>query len=116
MKKHAFINEVKLTIPIPESPSTPVAADKMTPFKEVTKMIFKGKLDEYIKRKSMLDDNVKKAYSIVMGQCTDLLQSKLKQQANWSTISQDQDVIALISLIKTITFRFEDQKFLPLAL
>ena len=88
----------------------------MTPFKEVTKMIFKGKLDEYIKRKSMLDDNVKKAYSIVMGQCTDLLQSKLKQQANWSTISQDQDAIPLISLIKTITFRFEDQKFLPLAL
>ena len=88
----------------------------MTPEEEVAKMIFKGQLDEYIKRKSMLDKNVQKAYSLVIGQCTDLLQSKLKQQANWSTISQDQDVIALISLIKTITFRFEDQKFLPLAL
>jgi hypothetical protein len=40
----------------------------------------------------------------------------LKQQACWATISQAQDAIALIALIKTITFCFEDQKFLPLAL
>jgi hypothetical protein len=33
-----------------------------------------------------------------------------------TTISQEQDDIALIYLIKSITFRFENQKFLPLAL
>ena len=54
----------------------------------------------------MLDDRVQKADSLIIGQCTDLLQSKLKQQANWNTISQDQDAIALISLIKIITFQF----------
>ena len=110
--RSSIINEAKLTIPILASPQTPVDA----PVEEVAKMIFKGELDEYIKRKSMLDDNIQKANSLVIGQCTDLLQSKLKQQANWSTISQDQDAIALICLIKTITFRFEDQKFLLLAL
>jgi hypothetical protein len=68
------------------------------------------------KRKSLLDDNIQKTCSLVIGQCTDLIQSKLKQQAAWATISSDQDAIALIGLIKTITFRFEDQKFLPLAL
>ena len=94
-----------------------MGADKVTPVEKVAKMIFKGESDEYInKRKSILDDNVQKAYSLVIGHCTDLLQSKLKQQANWSTISQDQDAITLISLINTITFRFKDQKFLPLAL
>jgi hypothetical protein len=51
----------------------------------------------------------------VLGQCTSLLQSKLKQQQQWTTISDAQDAIALISLIKTVTFRFEDQ-VLPLAL
>ena len=63
-----------------------------------------------------MDDNVQKTYALVIGQCTDLLQSKLKQQSSWATISQAQDAIALLALIKTITFRFEDQKFLPLAL
>jgi hypothetical protein len=79
-------------------------------------MIFKGELEAYIKRKAMLDDNIQKTYSLVIGQCTNLLQSKLKQQAQWTTISQEQVAMALISLIKTITFRFEDQKFLPLTL
>ena len=79
-------------------------------------MIFKGELDTFVKRKSYLNQNIQKAYALVIGQCTDLLQSKLKQQTQWATISQDQDVIALLNLIKTITFRFEDQKFLPLAL
>jgi hypothetical protein len=79
-------------------------------------MIFKGEIESYIKRKSLLDDNIQKTYSLVIRQCTDLLQSKLKQQTAWASISQDQDDIALIGLVKTITFRFEDQKFLPLAL
>lgn len=114
--RSSIINEAKLTVPVPASPTAPVNADALTPEEEVASIIFKGELAEYIKRKSMLDDNVQKAYSLVIGQCTDLLQSKLKQQANWTTLSQEQDAIALISLIKTITFRFEDQKFLPLAL
>ena len=79
-------------------------------------MIFKGLIDSYIKRVATLDSNIQKAYHLIIGQCTDLLQSKLKQQAQWSDISQNQDGIALITLIKTITFKFEDQKFLPLAL
>ena len=66
--------------------------------------------------KFILEDNIQKAYSLVLGQCTDLLQSKLKQQATWVAVSQAQNVIDLLALIKTITFRFEDQNFLPLAL
>jgi hypothetical protein len=67
-------------------------------------MIFKGELESHIKRKSILDDDVQKACSLVIGQCTNLLQSKLKQQAQWSTVSQEQDAVPQISLIKTITF------------
>ena len=40
----------------------------------------------------------------------------MKQQTNWAYIALTQDAIELIKLIKSITFKFEDQKFLPLAL
>jgi len=53
---------------------------------------------------------------LILGQCTDLLQSKLKQQSQWLRTILDQDAIALLAMIKAITFKFEDQKFLPLAL
>jgi hypothetical protein len=83
----------------------------LLPAEEVARMIFKGELEAYIKRKSVLEDNIQKTFSLVIGQCTDLLQSKLKQQAQWSAISQQQDAIALISLIKTITFLLRIRSF-----
>jgi len=79
-------------------------------------MLFKGEVDAFIKQCSILDDNVQKAYSLILGQCTDLLQSKLKQQRQWLRTLLDQDAIALLAMIKAITFKFKDQKFLPLAL
>ena len=111
----SILNEGRISIPLPMAPNIANAAAP-TPAKIVLQMIFKGQIDAYIKRDGMLDDNIQKTYSLVLGQTTDLLQSKLKQQAQWATISMAQDAIALIGLIKMITFRFEDQNFLPLAL
>ena len=113
--RSSIINEVRMVIPIPTHPVY-VNPDALTPAERVQEMIFKGEIDAFIKRRSILSDNIQKAYSLILGQCTDLLQSKLKQQANWEAILQAQDALALLALIKTVTFRFEDQKFLPLAL
>ena len=71
-------------------PTSPVTVDpaKPSPEEETTRTTFKGELDSCIKHKSVLDDNIQKAYSLlVIGKCTDLLQSKLKQQSQWSTLS-----------------------------
>ena len=105
----------KIVIPLPVLVPPPDAT-ALTPAEEVQKMIFKGEIDAYIKQKGMLNDNVKKAFSLVIGQYTDLLQSKLKQHAPWKQIYEDQNALALLDLIKAITFKFEDQKFLLLAL
>jgi Reverse transcriptase (RNA-dependent DNA polymerase) len=113
--RSSIVNETKFTIPIPAAP-TIVDPAALTPLEVVANMIFKGKIDAYIKRDAVLEDNIQKAYSLVLGQCTDLLQSKLKQQSTWAAIALAQDVIDLVKLIKTITFKFEDQKYLPLAL
>jgi hypothetical protein len=101
--RSSIIHKAKIQIPIPINP-TVVDPKVPTPDEIVARMIFKGELGTFIKRKSYLNQNIQKAYALVIGQCTDLLQSKLKQQSQWTTISQDQDVIALLSLIKTITF------------
>ncbi|WP_288993360.1 hypothetical protein [uncultured Marinobacter sp.] len=113
--RSSIIHEARIQIPIPTNP-TVVDPKAPTPDEIVARMIFKGELDTFVKRKSYLNQNIQMAYALVIGQCADLLQSKLKQQTQWAAISQDQDVIRLLNLIKTITFRFEDQKFLPLAL
>ena len=68
-----------------------------------------------VKREGTLDDNVQHLYSLVLGQCIDLLQTKLKQQTNWKRVSDEQNGIALLTMIKKVVHKFEDQKFVPLA-
>ena len=76
-------------------------------------MIFKVKFYLHAKCKSVMDSNIHKAYSLVIGQCTDLLQRKVTQQAEWDQISSDQNSIAILEIIKTVILCFKYQKILP---
>ena len=80
------------------------------------KMILNRKIDIYVKRGGILDENLQKAYSLIHGQCTELLKSKLKNSANWETVSSQYDMLGLLEAIKTIIYKFKDQKYLPLSL
>ena len=51
------------------------------------KIILYRKIDIYVKRDGILDENLRKAYALIHGQCTELLKSKLKTSANWETVS-----------------------------
>ena len=82
----------------------------------LTRTIAAKKIDLYVKRYGILDDNLQKAYSLIFGQCTDLLKSKLKSSVNWDAMSSTYDMFALLEAIKTIIYKFEDQKYLPLSL
>ena len=75
----------KVTIPLPTA-STVADATAPTPEELVLQMIFRGELDACVKQKAMLESNIKKACSLIIGQCTTLLQGKLKQQTDWETI------------------------------
>ena len=78
--------------------------------------IFDKEIDIYMKRISTLDKNLQKCYSLVLGQCTDLLKSNLKKSHEWHAESTTYDVLILIRIIITITFKFDEQKYLSLAL
>ena len=69
-----------------------------------------------MKRISTLDKNIQKSYSLVLGQCTDLLKSKLKQINEWHVALTTYDVLIPISIIRTITLKFDEQKYLPIVL
>ena len=92
--RSSIVNETKFVVPEPATPDYSANyATAPTPEDKVKEMMFKGVISAYIKRTTILDDNIQKAFSLILGQCTDLLQSKLKQQADWQLASIDQDVI-----------------------
>ena len=50
------------------------------------------------------------AFSLILGQCTQLLQDKMKQDIDWNAVSTSYDPLALYRLIeKTILAQTEDQ-------
>jgi hypothetical protein len=106
-------NEVMLPIPLPVEPVVVAPAQALS---TAQTLIFKGQIDQYIKRNALLQENTQKAYSLILGQCTELLRAKMKQSADWATISVVFDVLGLITRIKSIVFKFDDQKFLPVSL
>ena len=82
----------------------------------LTRTIATKKIDLYVKRDGILNENLQKSYSLIFGQCTELLMSKLKSSVNWDAMSSTYDMFALLEAIKTIVYKFEDQKYLPLSL
>ena len=72
----------------------------------LVKMILNRKIDIYVKCDGILDENLQKAYSLIHGQCTELLKSKLKTSANWETVSSQYDMLGLLEAIKTIIYKF----------
>ena len=78
-------------------------------------MVFKMEVDSYVKRKSMLEENIQQAYSLVLGKCIGLLKRKLKKSMGWSEAPIKFDVINLINIIESILLKFEDQKYLPIS-
>jgi hypothetical protein len=81
--RSSLIHEAKIAIPIPLNP-TVADPDNLTPDEHAARMIFKGELGTFVKRKLYRNQNIQKAYALVIGQCTDLVQSKLKQQTKWN--------------------------------
>ena len=79
-------------------------------------IILKRKIDIYVKRDGIIEENPQKSYSLIHVQCTELLKSNLKTSANWETVSSQYDMLGLLDAIKAIIYKFEDQKYLPLSL
>lgn len=80
-------------------------------FTFMEKEIFKQEINIYVKRKAELAANMQKEYSLFLGQCTELMKSKLKTSTQWTNILDKKDVFLLLEELKRITFNFEEQKY-----
>ncbi len=61
--------------------------------------IWEKEVDEYVKKKSFLDENLKTLYSLVLGQCTDVVLAKLKASNTYTEMSEEADSMKLLKEI-----------------
>ena len=65
----------------------------------------------YVSRKERYVENKDKLYSVVWGQCSDTIQSKLQSKPTFSNIDESRDCLLLLKEIKGVMFNFESQQY-----
>jgi Zinc knuckle len=74
------------------------------------KRLWEKRCDEFVKQETAYKQNMKAAYMIVWGQCSDAMRAKLEARDNHGAIKQAKDVLGLLRNIKDATFSFQGQK------
>ena len=78
--------------------------------------IWEIEITKFVKHKQKVGSNLKKLFSLVWGQCTELMKSKLQQMEGFDSINASQDSIGLIKAIKGLTFKFDTKQYAPMAM
>ena len=78
--------------------------------------IWEKTVDEYVKQTTKAKENMKTLYSLVWGQCTDIMRQKVEASDLFSGVAIDGDGLGLLKIIKGVAFQFQSQKYLPHAL
>ena len=100
-----------MTMPVLNMPSDPPTTASRT----VTR-IWEKEVDEYVKRKMYLQENLKTLYSLVLGQCTDVVLAKLEASDTYNEMSEEADSMKLLKEIRALVYNFQSQKYAPQAL
>lgn len=109
-RTYKFGNDAKLAI---EHLGTPIFAIPPDPAEDAGRSdirIWEKEIDDYVRRKNTFTENMKSAFSVVWGQCSDAIKAKLEALDDYETFSIDADVLELLRNIKDIAFSFQSQK------
>ena len=75
------------------------------------RLIFTREIDTYVKRVDEYRRNKSTMYSIILGQCTEPLITKLEAMDEYDDINNASDAIRLLQAIRQIAFEYESQKY-----
>ena len=95
-------------IPQPEDPPEDATRTELR--------IWEKSVDDYVRRKTILTENIKTAFSLIWGQCSDIMRQKVETCADYSVISENGDAIELLKIIKDVAYNYQIQKYIPQAL
>ena len=87
-----------------------------TEMSNLKKSIWEKKVSAYVIRSDYLEDNLKKAYTVAWGQCSDAMRAKLKAHPEFESKHSTCDCVWLLKEIKGIMMRFEGQRYIFLSL
>eukprot|EP00957_Ditylum_brightwellii_P138315 10541916-Ditylum_brightwellii.AAC.1 len=77
--------------------------------KDIAAIVIKTEYDICIKQKATYNDNKTRMYAVAYGQCSEVIQAKLKSDEDFAKAAAEYDVIKLLKIIKKISFHYQPQ-------
>lgn len=68
--------------------------------KEIKEKVLNEKIKKYMNRVQEYEDNKCNVFTIVLGQCSDALQAKLRGEDNWEDIFDDNNLVKIMESIE----------------
>ena len=65
----------------------------------------------YTDRVNKLKTHCEQVYLLILGQCTQLLHDKMKQQSSWSTVSKSYNPLDLYTLLEKVILKQMDDQY-----
>jgi hypothetical protein len=110
-------SDARLAIKNLSLPVLALPADPAGDTNNALNRIWEKEIDKYVKRKTCLADNMQLVYSLVWGQCTDIMGQKVEALTIYETLTTSGgDGLALLKAIKDMVYNFQSRKYLPHAL
>jgi hypothetical protein len=100
-----------LVLPTFEYPADPETGASAT---ETHK--WQKRVDSMVTREDRFEEDLKKVYSLIWGQCTEFLCAKLEAKARYMKMKSEYETVELSKSIKDCVSKFLDQKYAPLSL
>ena len=77
---------------------------------EFEMLIYRDEVKDYGKRTRTLTASLGKIYSVVCGQCTEAMKSKVKTMREYTTVVGEMDMVGLLDLIRKVTYDFDSAR------
>ena len=106
-----FGGNMRIAIETLKMPVFPIPADLPTDASMAVTELWKDSLKLLGKWISYLDENNRTLYTIVWGQCTDILQQKLESTEGFTDAWEQGQGLNLLMMIKNITYSFQSQNY-----
>jgi hypothetical protein len=113
---YKYGSDTMLAIENLEKPTLTLPSDPPSTATKTESRIWEKEVDEHVRKKSYLKENLKTLYSLIWGQCTDVMRARIKALDKHNNMSNTGDPIALLKAIKALVYNFQSQKYRPLAI
>jgi len=91
--------DIKSSIDHMRKPSFALPSKLLATADEGDKIKYKVKVEGMTKRESTFEENIGKLFSVILGQCTDLMKEKIRNTVGYVVVSESQDGLAILKMI-----------------